>query len=30
VPEAVDADSMELAARLVLAVIDGLLRSKPD
>jgi hypothetical protein len=30
VPEAVNADSMGLAARLVLAVIDGLLRSKPD
>jgi hypothetical protein len=30
VPEAVNADSMELAARLVLAVINDLLRSKPD
>jgi len=30
VPEAVHADSMELAGRLVLRVIDGLLRPKPD
>jgi acetylornithine deacetylase/succinyl-diaminopimelate desuccinylase-like protein len=30
VPEAVNADSMELAARLVLAVIEDLLRSRPD
>jgi hypothetical protein len=29
VPEAVNADSMELAARLVVAVIEDLLRSKP-
>jgi hypothetical protein len=30
VPGAVNADSMELAARLVLGVIDDVLRSKPD
>jgi hypothetical protein len=30
VPEAVDADSVELAARLVLAVIEDVLSSKPN